>query len=105
MEKAQTAKTLEELRIERESLDKKIAAIEIEEKRKVIAQVREQVRNSGLTVDDVFGHVKKGKRVAVSPAKYRHPDNPGLTWTGVGRKPKWLTEALAGGKTLDAFAV
>lgn len=25
--------------------------------------------------------------------KYRHPDNPELTWVGRGREPKWLEEA------------
>lgn len=25
--------------------------------------------------------------------KYRHPDNPSLTWSGRGREPKWLEEA------------
>lgn len=25
--------------------------------------------------------------------KYRHPDNPELTWSGRGREPKWLEQA------------
>lgn len=99
------APTLEELRIEREKLDKQIAAIEVEEKKKILAQVRELVSRAGLTAEDIFGHARKGKTASASPAKYRHPDNPGLTWTGTGRKPKWLTEALASGKTLEAFAI
>lgn len=96
--------TLEELRIEREKLDKQIAAIEVEEKRKVLAEVRELVKRAGLTAEDIFGHAKKGKAAGSSPAKYRHPDNASLTWTGTGRKPKWLTEALASGKTLESLA-
>lgn len=23
---------------------------------------------------------------------YRHPDNPAITWTGRGRRPRWMTE-------------
>lgn len=99
------APTLEELRIERERLDKQIAAIEVEEKRKVLAEVRELVKRAGLSAEDIFGHAKKGKKASSSPAKYQHPDNPGLTWTGTGRKPKWLTEAIAGGKPLEAFTI
>lgn len=102
MEKTQT---LEELRIEREKLDKQIAAIETEEKRRILAQVRELVGKAGLSAEDIFGHGKKGKRTSASPVKYQHPDDPSLTWSGVGRKPKWLTDAVASGKTLDAFAV
>lgn len=28
---------------------------------------------------------------------YVHPDNPDLTWTGRGRRPKWFQELLARG--------
>lgn len=35
--------------------------------------------------------------------KYRGP--AGQPWSGVGRKPVWVTEALAAGRTLDEFAV
>jgi DNA-binding protein H-NS len=35
--------------------------------------------------------------------KYRGPD--GQAWSGVGRKPIWVTEALAAGRTLEDFAV
>lgn len=27
-----------------------------------------------------------------SPPKYRHPENPDLTWTGKGRAPRWVHE-------------
>lgn len=103
------APTLEELRIEREKLDKQIAAIEVEEKRKILAQVHELVNKAGLTVEDVFGHGgNKNKAIRIAkavpaPAKYRHPD--GRTWTGIGRKPAWITEALASGKPLESFAI
>ncbi|MFP4146695.1 MAG: H-NS family nucleoid-associated regulatory protein [Halorhodospira sp.] len=29
----------------------------------------------------------KGNKV---PPKYRHPEDPEMTWTGRGRKPKWV---------------
>jgi DNA-binding protein H-NS len=32
--------------------------------------------------------------------KYRHPDNPDLTWSGRGRKPGCIAEALETGKSL-----
>ena len=33
----------------------------------------------------------KGKRGTVA-AKYRHPENSALTWTGRGRSPVWVAE-------------
>ena len=38
-------------------------------------------------------------------AKYTHPENPTLTWTGRGRKPKWFIEALESGMTAEALEV
>ena len=42
----------------------------------------------------------KGVQVA---AKFRSPE--GETWTGRGRMPKWLTEAMNHGKSKEDFAV
>lgn len=33
--------------------------------------------------------------------KYRHPDNHSMTWTGRGKKPRWVQDWLDGGKTLE----
>jgi DNA-binding protein H-NS len=45
-----------------------------------------------------------GRRGAVAP-KYRNPDNPAETWAGRGLKPRWLTAAMKGGKSLEDFAI
>ncbi len=37
--------------------------------------------------------------------KYRHPENPEVTWSGRGRQPRWVAEVLAGGGSLEALAV
>lgn len=39
------------------------------------------------------------------PAKYRHPENGELTWTGRGRKPKWVEDWLAGGGSLEQVTI
>ena len=36
--------------------------------------------------------------------KYRHPDDPALTWSGRGKRPLWVVEYLATGKSLDDLA-
>jgi hypothetical protein len=56
---------------------------------------------------DATPHADFRKSVAATkatingPAKYA--DENGHTWTGKGRQPKWLTDALATGKTLSDF--
>jgi DNA-binding protein H-NS len=37
--------------------------------------------------------------------KYRNTTNNEETWTGRGRKPTWLVDALAAGRKLEDFAI
>lgn len=69
-----------------------------ERQRRDVAEARERVltiaRDTGLPP----GQLLDG--AAVLP-RYRNPDDASQTWSGRGRQPKWVTEALAGGKTLE----
>lgn len=41
-----------------------------------------------------------------APAKYVHPEDPTKTWSGRGKKPKWLEEhQAASGKSLDSYLI
>ena len=44
------------------------------------------------------------QRAQVAP-KYRNPDNASETWSGRGRKPKWVEEQLAAGKSQEALLI
>jgi DNA-binding protein H-NS len=37
--------------------------------------------------------------------KFRNPEPPHETWSGRGRQPRWLTELIATGKTIDDFRI
>ena len=37
--------------------------------------------------------------------RYRNPADRGQTWTGRGRQPRWIAEALASGRSLDDFKI
>jgi len=57
----------------------------------------------GFSLDELLGGApKKGSK---SPPKYANPADPSQTWTGKGRKPNWVIEALASGKSLDDLAI
>ena len=51
-----------------------------------------------LLDEDTAKPASKASRAAVAP-KYRHPENPALTWSGRGRKPQWFVAALEAGKS------
>ncbi len=48
---------------------------------------------------------KRGGTRGIVPPKYRNPDNPAETWTGRGRKPRWVVAALEKGLTLDDLRI
>lgn len=48
---------------------------------------------------------KASRSASAAPAKYRHPENPTMTWSGRGRRPNWVTAALEEGRTLEEMAI
>ena len=39
------------------------------------------------------------------PQKYCNPEHPEQTWSGRGRQPRWVSELLAKGKSLDDLRI
>jgi DNA-binding protein H-NS len=37
--------------------------------------------------------------------KYKNPEEPFETWSGRGKKPRWLSALLKSGKKLDDFLI
>lgn len=67
---------------------------------------------SKLTLDDVYPRRRKRgargtsvQRAAVPP-KYRNPANPTQLWSGRGRKPGWIVDALKKrGVSVESFLI
>lgn len=80
-----------------------------QERRDLRAEVVNKIRAAGYTVDEIFPGAAPvratsgGKEKA--PAKYRNPENSSQTWSGRGRKPKWIVEAEAAGRDITDFAI
>jgi DNA-binding protein H-NS len=95
--------SLEELQTLAQDIEAEIVNRREAERERVLAQMRELAGSLGLSLEDILRQ-ERGKSGGVAP-KYRHPDNPALTWTGRGKRPVWVTEALASGKTLEDLAI
>jgi DNA-binding protein H-NS len=68
-----------------------------------MAAATAKAREFGFSLADLTGG-KKAPRPA-QPPKYAHPENASVTWSGRGRRPGWVKEALAKGKSLDEFLI
>jgi DNA-binding protein H-NS len=70
------------------------AALRSYQKRKRDEALREMEKvaeKHGIALKDV---VNGGTKRSVQVPKYRHPENPALTWSGRGRQPSWFKEAI-----------
>lgn len=73
----------------------------------VIAGIRNQMKQYGITTADLGGATgakKSGKSKSSAPAKFRGPN--GELWAGgPGRKPEWVRAVLASGKSIEDFRI
>ena len=88
----------------RAAIDEALAKRREEERADVKRKMAELANESGFEIAELFGGKRGGKRAA-SGAKYRNPKDTSQTWTGRGRKPNWLVEALGQGAKLESFEV
>ncbi|WP_080962463.1 H-NS family nucleoid-associated regulatory protein [Chromobacterium subtsugae] len=74
------------------------------EKDEAKSKILELAKFHGLSLDDLFKQAESKVKKPVE-AKYRHPADVSLTWSGRGRKPLWVQELLDQGKTLEELAI
>lgn len=72
--------------------------------REVKQKLQAMAAKSGFSMDELFGGKRGGKR-GPAMVKYRNPKDPSQTWTGRGRKPNWLVDAVKRGAKIESFAV
>lgn len=100
--------SLDELRELRTQVDRAITGFKERKRKQAIAAAEEAVRAHGFSsLADVTRARRgsgKGSRSA-SVARYAHPEDPSLTWSGRGRRPRWINEYLDSGKSLEDLAV
>lgn len=98
--------TLKELQDLRNKVDRAITGFEERKRREAIVAVEAAAREHGFSLNDLTGGAKlPGRRGGKVAPKYANPQNVEQTWTGRGRRPAWVQDALASGKSLDDLAI
>jgi DNA-binding protein H-NS len=89
------------------SIPREIRRRKAEERQQVRREVEAFVKSRGFSLDDlqVGNGMPMRKRPGTLSPKYRHPQKPDLTWTGRGRKPKWVEAWLAEGGSFSALEI
>ncbi|WP_177315577.1 H-NS histone family protein [Burkholderia ubonensis] len=74
----------------RAKLDEEIEAARAHGRRKALAEIKLLVAEFKITEKELRGLVKERERIKPAP-RYWNP-HTGATWSGRGRRPKWLDE-------------
>jgi DNA-binding protein H-NS len=74
-------------------------------KAEALAAAEEAARAAGFSLKELLGEAKLRDGRAKVAAKYANPADASQTWTGRGRKPKWVVELMASGKSLEDLAI
>ena len=98
------AMSLKELKSLQKDLTKAISTFEDRQKSDARSKLEIIAKEMGYSLADLIGTEVKPSR-APAAAKYRHPENAALTWSGRGRKPLWFVAALDAGKSHEDLAV
>ncbi len=75
---------------------------DVKEAQKELKQVAEKY---GLAVTELVpgGATKSATKAGV--VRFRHPEDPNKGWSGRGRKPRWIKDWEAKGRSLDELRV
>lgn len=96
--------SFDELKALAKDVQKAIEGFDAKQRKEALAAAKAAAKEFGFNLEELTGAApKKGK--AKNPPKYAHPENAALTWSGRGRQPGWIKEALAEGKSLEEFAI
>lgn len=69
-------------------------------RKKLVASIKEQAKAAGIPFEDIIDSMTAGTKVKLPP-KYRNPNDAAETWAGRGMKPKWVSEHLEAGGSMD----
>ncbi|MCL2021262.1 MAG: H-NS histone family protein [Betaproteobacteria bacterium] len=99
--------SLMELKSLERQIPREIRRRAAEEKSNVRRKLEKLAQENGFTLAELMeaGRSITRKSSGKGVAKYRHPQLANLSWSGRGRKPRWVESWLTDGGKLEQLAV
>jgi DNA-binding protein H-NS len=85
----------------------RLSELQLEKVARVRDKVMAMITSEGVDYAELMEHSAFGRRKKRGKAKpkYRNPKNPGETWSGRGRQPRWFAAAVRSGKKESSLLI
>lgn len=89
----------------RSKLDAAIKNAEQRERQEALKAVEKAAAQYGFSLAELSTEARKSTKGMKARAKYRNPADPEQTWSGRGRKPQWIHDALHSGADISDLEI
>ncbi len=96
--------TTQQLNQLKKDIDKEIQGRRKDDAKRAQQEMKQVAERYGFTLSDLVGG-SASKTRAKAKVRYQHPADAGKTWSGRGRKPMWVKEWEAAGRSLNELSV
>jgi len=87
-------------------VEKALKDAELRERREALKAAEKAAAQFGFSLSELSAEAKpRAASKTKTPPKYRNPENPAQTWSGRGRKPQWVHDALAKGADITDLEI
>ncbi len=87
----------------RNRVEKALKTAEVRERKEALKAAEKAAAVYGFSLSELSGDSAKSAKS--SKAKYQNPNNPSQTWTGRGRKPQWVHDAIKAGTDITDLEI
>jgi len=96
---------LDELVQLRREIDEEITARHDADPRNTEHQLRDAAQKWGYALSEMLTGILSPEERRALHARYRHPFDPNLDWSGFGPKPDWVAQWEASGHSMEELRV
>ena len=89
----------------RDGIDRALVNAEKRERKAALEAAEKAAAEFGFSLSELSDTAPRGAKSPKSKAKYRNPNAPEQTWTGRGRKPQWVHDALNSGTDIAELEI
>ncbi|WP_170430484.1 H-NS histone family protein [Ruegeria arenilitoris] len=81
----------------RDQVEAALKTAEKRERKEALKAAEKAAAEFGFSLSELSEGAEKPAKASKTKAKYKNPANPEQTWSGRGRKPQWVHDALNAG--------